>query len=106
MTMTNICFSMGCIIVAVALISGFFIAMNECLKISEQNSEGISEMGMSKKHYEATAAIIADTMLLHGTHCDEAHIAIFQVASDLATMFKADNARFDRSRFLHACGVN
>lgn len=31
---------------------------------------------------------------------------IIEFANDIADVFKADNPRFDRGRFLSACGIN
>jgi hypothetical protein len=60
---------------------------------------------MTKKHYEAIARILA-THISAGKMRTvweiEAGIAI---ARDLADYFASDNQRFDRVRFLTACGI-
>lgn len=49
---------------------------------------------MSRKDYVAIANLIADSS------SDKKAIA-----EELASMFKADNPRFDCARFLEACGL-
>lgn len=49
---------------------------------------------MTKKHYEAIARIILQCELEDTT-----------IVHMLATYFESDNPRFDRVRFLKACGV-
>lgn len=58
---------------------------------------------MSRKHFEAIAAAIANN---RGTD-DPPMVrkALDDVAQDLAAVFAADNPRFDSARFLAACGV-
>jgi hypothetical protein len=55
---------------------------------------------MSRKHYEQVAACFKRNT----EHGDAA--TLNAVANDLASMFKADNPRFDRARFLNACGLS
>jgi hypothetical protein len=62
---------------------------------------------MSKKHYIAIAAAIWDE--LHGPLAmqrtpDEAD-GIRRMARRLTQVFWSDNPRFDRKRFLDACGI-
>lgn len=58
---------------------------------------------MTRKHYEAVAAIVAarlaatDSRTAGGVLCD--------LAADLADAFQAENPRFDRLRFFAACGI-
>jgi hypothetical protein len=68
------------------------------------------KMALSKKHYEQFAQIIAAEVAdipSHMRHVEEqvsAQIALKRVASRMAVHFKVDNPRFDRARFLAACG--
>ena len=62
---------------------------------------------MTKKHYEAIANIVrncieADTHMLHGANVK----ALETQAHMLADYFASDNPRFNRIRFLTACGVD
>lgn len=69
---------------------------------------------LSKKHYESIAAVIASRVktLEHpevegyfedGSAFDE----VESIANELADYFATDNpAKFDRARFLRACGVS
>lgn len=63
---------------------------------------------MTKKHYIAIAAIIAAGEPLHGK--DEKETKALQayreiIAGELADYFATDNPRFNRTRFLQACGI-
>ena len=68
---------------------------------------------MTKKHYEAIAAIIASTYNnanLYTTPgykdtAKERRETLETTASRLADYFAQDNPRFDRTRFLAACGI-
>ena len=68
---------------------------------------------MTKKHYEAIARILADVLEHEQDDFDpQAHGVNFttyyyiqDVARQLAEYFASDNPRFDRARFLSACGV-
>lgn len=55
---------------------------------------------MTRKDYVAVAKIIAD---------NDSGMSIWtvraRIADALAEMFAADNPRFDRERFLKACGI-
>ena len=65
-------------------------------------------MSLSKKNYEAVAELLR-TQVIPGP--DESveeqtwNDAVEVIASDLAGYFAADNPRFDRGRFLKACGL-
>ena len=57
---------------------------------------------MTRKDYVATAEIL-DT--LAATATDESMPNVLDAIEEFANMFKRDNERFDRTRFLNACGV-
>lgn len=62
---------------------------------------------MTKKDYIAIAKVLADNRRNHATY-DAQSMAVVRctdVASDMADMLARDNSRFDRARFLAACGV-
>jgi len=55
---------------------------------------------MTKKHYEAIAAII------NAAYTAESDIGIIKdIAYPLADYFATDNKNFNRTRFLAACGI-
>lgn len=62
----------------------------------------------SKRHYEAVARIIRanlqDPASMFSPE-DYSNGGVQMVAEDFAVLFHADNPRFDRARFLKACGV-
>lgn len=70
---------------------------------------------MTKKHYEAIASILRgyveqqigvhDRRDLTKTECDALEQASYDIADRLADYFASDNPRFDRVRFLTACGI-
>lgn len=55
---------------------------------------------MTKRHYIAVAQVLASE--LAGAACP---VAVERVALALADLYKSENDRFDRARFLAACGV-
>jgi hypothetical protein len=57
---------------------------------------------MTRKDYIATADIL-DTLVATATEESMPHI--LDAIDEFADMFKRDNERFDRTRFLNACGV-
>ena len=57
---------------------------------------------MTRKDYIATADIL-DTLVATAT--EESMPSILDAIDEFADMFKRDNERFDRTRFLNACGV-
>lgn len=58
---------------------------------------------MTRKDYVMIAEVInRNTVLLS----ESAFIDFARMAEDLATELQNDNPRFDRARFLTACGVN
>lgn len=61
---------------------------------------------MTKKHFESVAAIIA-AELAGKPACNRPDIAraVAKTAQRLADYFAAENPKFDRARFLTACGV-
>jgi len=61
---------------------------------------------MSRKHFEALAAAIAENYQLAKDAGDiNARQAIARVAGSIATACANDNPRFDDRRFLAACGI-
>ena len=58
---------------------------------------------MTKKHYELIATAINGAF--NANPSNKAAEGIAQIAKDLAEVFLFDNPRFDRERFLKACGV-
>jgi hypothetical protein len=59
---------------------------------------------MTRKDYTALAAALANVRPIHGE--DARFHAQFNLdAHAVADVLAADNARFDRARFLAACGV-
>jgi len=56
---------------------------------------------MSRKDYTIIAAVIASMP----THAPALRTAQASAAHAFATALASDNARFDRARFLAACGV-
>lgn len=60
----------------------------------------------SKKDYEAVAKILDQALgRAHGLGSEQERCSLTEVAYELANHFSQDNPRFDRSRFLAACGV-
>lgn len=57
---------------------------------------------MTRKDYIATAEILD---VLVATATEESLPHILDAVDEFAEMFKKDNERFDRTRFLNACGV-
>lgn len=55
---------------------------------------------MTRKDYTAFARVLRDQYERQDTTA--ARLAIEEVARDMARVFKADNGRFDRERFLDA----
>lgn len=57
---------------------------------------------MTRKHFEAVAAVLRASCSVQDVQVrEEAH----GIARDLATVFAGLNPRFDRARFLAACGA-
>lgn len=62
---------------------------------------------MTRKHYEMIAKAIYDETTPHlGSYggCDSVQ-ALADLARSLSAAFATDNPRFDRERFLKACGL-
>ena len=59
----------------------------------------------TKQHYKAIAEIIKDEKDNWGSNPTQVHIAIAEIAKDLAAYFAKDNPHFDRQKFLAACGL-
>lgn len=68
-------------------------------------------MAMSRKHYREAAEVIREQVEqvkrddLGSIPTAVATDALRAVAAGLAVMFKADNSRFDRYKFMDACGL-
>lgn len=63
---------------------------------------------MTKKDYVRIAAALADTLLINcpsAEYLAGATAARNSAVARIADALAADNARFDRARFLAACGV-
>lgn len=58
---------------------------------------------MTKKHFEAVASAIRAEY--EDTYGEPAEEAIRSIARKLADVFASENPRFDRARFLAACGI-
>jgi hypothetical protein len=58
---------------------------------------------VTRKDYEAIASCIRGER--EGWSQPEPRIAVSRIARHLAEIMAADNPRFDRKRFLAACGV-
>lgn len=54
---------------------------------------------MTRKDYQAIAKILNDS-----ANKAESCLPVFDIAESLAIHFKADNARFDKNKFMQACG--
>lgn len=54
-------------------------------------------MSLSRKDYEAIAEI-----LMHSNKFETPH---YFIANELSTYFASENGRFDKARFMKACGV-
>jgi hypothetical protein len=59
---------------------------------------------MTRKDYVLIAEIIGDLMKDFNNGGDDS-ISLSLVAHELSDVLEADNPRFDRARFLDACGV-
>lgn len=61
---------------------------------------------MTRKDYVAVARIIKDIRRFHSTYDTLGHaiVPVNVFEDDMAALFAADNDRFDRERFLKACG--
>ena len=65
---------------------------------------------MTRKDYELIAEAIKDVGLFY--HLDgepmrsDAEVVLYSVAMELARELRAENTRFDRQRFLTACGLD
>jgi len=61
---------------------------------------------MTKRHYERIARVIALRYAEAEAISDATRVALVAgIATDLAAIMAADNPRFDRARFLAACGI-
>ena len=61
---------------------------------------------MTKKHYEAIAAILKKYYTCDTTQRNQlAQQGFLELSSDIADYFTTDNKLFNREKFLSACGV-
>ena len=58
---------------------------------------------MAKKHYIEIARVLKEEY--EGTDREHARDAIYRVACALCGLFSQDNPRFDKYKFLVACGL-
>lgn len=58
---------------------------------------------MTRKDYELIARAFSDKRAEYGSRGDK--LIVDDIASELANSLHCTNARFDRVRFLRACGV-
>ena len=58
---------------------------------------------MTRRHYKAIAAILNNA--LDNIEETSAVPEVTELAHALADYFKTENANFDRTRFLEACGI-
>jgi hypothetical protein len=63
-------------------------------------------MNMTRKDYELIAATIRNARLQGSYHTDEAESMRELIAAHIAHELANDNPRFDRARFLKACGLD
>jgi len=62
---------------------------------------------MTRKDYEATARVIRRNLERahnYGAQVREV-LAVQDIAQEMADIFASDNPRFDRAKFLEACGL-
>lgn len=57
----------------------------------------------SKKHYIESAKVLSDTLRPLGL--DKSRQVVVELANRLASVYAKDNPRFNRRRFLTACGL-
>lgn len=60
---------------------------------------------MTKKDYEKFADMLLGYRCCNLDEDGDRVISVLGVAQDIADIFAADNPRFDRERFLQACGI-
>lgn len=64
---------------------------------------------MSRKDYRAVAGIIKKALAPDSHDHDEAEPTLLErlevLANDMADLFAVDNERFNRAKFLTACGI-
>lgn len=62
---------------------------------------------MTKKHYELIASVINGAVISASEYGNEDDIAFIKesVAEPMADALEKDNPKFDRAKFLEACGV-
>lgn len=65
-------------------------------------------MAMTRKHYQEVADILHDVHLEYSAADSPDplfHLAMRAIAGRMAVMFTLDNPRFDREKFMEACGL-
>lgn len=63
---------------------------------------------MTRKHFQAIAAAVQAARAAQldvGGDPTTVNVTLDRVAGELATVCRAENPRFDRSKFMAACGV-
>lgn len=60
---------------------------------------------MTKKHFEAIAALLANANLAVVDERGGADIVMRDLCDSMADYFDSENPRFDRDKFLTACGL-
>jgi hypothetical protein len=59
---------------------------------------------MTRKDFEMIANVIRARVELHTSHNPTYRTAQYEIANDMATALASTNSRFNRARFLAACG--
>ena len=73
--------------------------------VSVNNHEHIRRNMFSKRHYEAIAKVIKDHNVNDKLPSHRSTECCYYVVADIVDMFERDNPKFDRVRFLDACGL-
>lgn len=60
---------------------------------------------MTRKDYRRIARVIADTLASYKADNASPRATIYVLASTMAEELALDNPRFDRARFMRACGL-
>jgi hypothetical protein len=73
--------------------------VRKCGKIKQ---EELTMSQFAKRHYEALATVIQET-IKHRTTSSEQVAAVYEVAKELEILFRRDNSLFKSARFMAAC---